>query len=298
MRGRFALMAGMAGVAVVATATVAAAPVKLPAGMNVPLELQHHVNSAYVPVGSPIYFRVARDVKIDDQVLIRAGSLAVGKMDQAQKRGMVGHSGAMTFSVHTVPGVDGTTVPIEADASKTGRSRAGATVAWTLFWGVPGLITKGVNPYLERGSEINGTVVVDTLIDPEKATAQVTAPEAGKELEITTYKFGNSSSPDIKFDIERDKDLKTISFEVKPVVGLADLPGALKALKLVAVDGTPTPEDVLAVSATDHSATFDGWQILKFCRDGQTTLRFRGANAGGDTVDGSIQIRVKVKKKG
>jgi hypothetical protein len=128
MRGPFALVAGIAGVA--AGLAAVAAPVKLPAGMNVPLELQHHVNSAYVPVGSPIYFRVSHDVKIEDQVLNRAG------------------------------------------------------------------------------------------------------------------------------------------------------------------------EDVLAVSATDHSAAFDGWQILRFCRDGETTLRFRGTNAGGETVDGSIHVHVKIKKKG
>jgi hypothetical protein len=295
MRTSIALSVGLAGLAL--TAASLANPLKLPAGMSVPLELQHHINSAYVPVGSPIYFRVVRDVKIEDQVLIRAGTLAVGKMDQAQKRGMVGHSGAMTFSVRMVPGVDGTIIPIEADASKTGRSRAGATVAWTLFWGVPGLITKGVNPYMERGTEVDGTVLTDTLIDPEKATATAALPDAATALEFVKYKFGESSS-EVKFDIERDKDLKTVSFEVKPAAGVSDLAGALKALKLIAVDGTATPEEVLAISATDHSAAFDGWSILRFCRDGETTLRFRGTNAGGETVDGSIQIHVKIKKKG
>jgi hypothetical protein len=48
-----------------------AAPVKLPAGMSVPLELQHHINSGYVPVGSPIYFRVAKDVRIDGWSILR-----------------------------------------------------------------------------------------------------------------------------------------------------------------------------------------------------------------------------------
>ena len=281
-----------------ASAPVRAAPVKLPAGMNVPLELQHHINSAYVPIGSPIYFRVAKDVLIDDHVLIRAGTLAVGKMDQAQKRGMVGHSGNMTFSVHTVLAVDGTTVPIEADLAKQGRSRAGATVAWTLFWGIPGLITKGVNPYMERGTDISGNVVAETLIDPDKAVPAASLPAAGTPMDIDKYRLGSSSSSDIKFDIERDKDLKTITFEVKPVAGVADLTGALKGLKLIAVDGVATPDDVAAVSATNHSATFDGWSILRFCRDGETTLRFRGSNEAGESVDGTIQVHVKVKKKG
>jgi hypothetical protein len=109
---------------------------------------------------------------------------------------------------------------------------------------------------------------------------------------------GSSASADIKFDIERDKDLKQITFEVKPVTGIADLAGALKGLKLIAVDGIAAPESVAAVSATGHSATFDGWSILRYCRDGQTTLRFRGTNGTGETIDGSIQLHVKIKKKG
>ena len=285
-------------VGVVAASFCNATPIKLPAGMNVPLELQHHINSAYVPIGAPIYFRVAKDVRIDDHVLIRAGTLAVGKMDQAQKRGMVGHSGTMTFSVHSVMAVDGTIVPIEADLSKQGRSRAGATVAWTLFWGIPGLITKGVNPYMERGAEVNGNVVAETMIDPDKALSPETLPVPGTAMDINKYKLGESSSADIKFDIERDKDLKTITFEVRPVTGVTDLAGALKGLKLIAIDGVPTPDTVAAVSATDHSATFDGWSVLRFCRDGETSLRFRGSNGAGELVDGSIQVHVKIKKKG
>jgi hypothetical protein len=274
-----------------------AAPVKLPAGMSVPLELQHHINSGYVPVGSPIYFRVAKDVRIDDHVLIRAGTLVLGKMDQAQKRGMVGRSGNMAFSMHTVTAVDGTTVPIEADLVKQGRSRAGATVAWTLVWGIPGLITKGVDPYVERGTEVDAIVVAEAIVDPEKAVSAEVLPEIGTVMDIEKYKFGNSTSADIKFDIEREKDLKQMTFEVKPVAGIADLAGALKGLKLIAVDGVAAPESVAAVSATSHSATFDGWSILRFCRDGETTLRFRGTNGSGETVDGSIQMHVKIKKK-
>jgi hypothetical protein len=95
-----------------------AGPVKLPAGMSIDLELQHHVNSNYVPAGSPIYFRVAHDIAIDNQVLIRAGTLAVGKMEQASSRGMVGRSGSMTLEVRTVKAVDGTEIPIEADLNK------------------------------------------------------------------------------------------------------------------------------------------------------------------------------------
>ena len=65
---------------------VHAEPVKLPAGMRVVLELQHHVNSAYIPTDSPIYFRVAKDVQINGVTLIREGTPVVGKMEHASPR--------------------------------------------------------------------------------------------------------------------------------------------------------------------------------------------------------------------
>ena len=83
---RAALAAGFAGIASLALSQ----PAKLPAGMEVPLELQHHVTPKYVPSGSVIYFRVATDVVVDGQALISKGTLVTGKMEQAQNRGMVG----------------------------------------------------------------------------------------------------------------------------------------------------------------------------------------------------------------
>lgn len=276
-----------------------AEPVKLPAGMSVDLELQHHVNSAYVPAGSPVYFRVQKDVKIDDRVLIRAGTLATGKMEQAQKRGMVGHSGSMFLTVRTVDAVDGTVVAIDADLTKQGRSRVGATVAWSLFWGVPGLITKGVNPYLERGEKIVAQTVADTLIDPDKTAEpqQLPEPATATAIEIVKYTFENRGPDQLKFDIERNRDLKTVTFEVKPPAGVDDPQSVLAGLQLIAVDGTPVPDTVKATGSTNHSVTFDGWSIVRFCRDGVTELRFRGSTPGGGAIDGVVQVRIKVVKK-
>src|SRR5689334_22114670 len=82
-----------------ATSSLSAAPVTLPAGMLVELELQHHVNSAYIHAGAPIYFRVARDVSISNEVLIKQGTLVTGKMQQANARGIIGKSGSMLLVV-------------------------------------------------------------------------------------------------------------------------------------------------------------------------------------------------------
>jgi hypothetical protein len=279
-------------------ASAHAEPVKLPAGMRVVLELQEHVTSAYIPTGSPIYFRVARDVQIGGATLIRQGTLVVGKMEQASERGMVGHSGSMELGVRTVKAVDGTNVPVEADLTKQGRSRTGATVAWTLFWGIPGLITKGVNPYLERGTTIEADVTNEIAIDPALAPPPVPAqgPESGPAplaLTVKNYQFAGGSTDKLTFDIERNKDLKTVTFQVALPAELTDPAASLAALQLVAVDGIAVPEVVQA-----KSATFDGWTIVRFCRNGVTELKFRALSPAGQVAEGTYQMHIKVSKKG
>jgi hypothetical protein len=281
-------------------AQVLADPIKLPAGMGVELELQHHVNSSYIPAGAPIYFRVAKDVVIDGHILIRAGTLVTGKMDEAQDRGMVGKSGSMKLGVHTVKAVDGTDIPIDADLSKQGRNRAGATVAWILFWGPAGLITHGVNPYLERGTSITGSVITEMAVDPSKNSAETDAVAtiaAPIPITIVKEKFASGSSP-FKFNIEKDKDLKTVSFDVQVPDQLADPETSLKSLELVAIDGVPVPAAVHVKSATAKSVTFDGWSIVQYCRSGVTDLKFRGVSPSGQIVEGDYQMRIVVIKKG
>src|SRR5262245_29960356 len=152
-----------------------AEPVKLPAGTEIPLTLEHHVTSGYIRADEPVFFRVTHDVQVDGRTVIARATLVRGKMFDAANRGMVGQSGMMSFGVKSLPAVDGSMAPVDADMTSKGRSRAGATLGWTIFWGIPGLITKGVNPYLERGTEIAATVAVDTLVDPDKTPGLVEA---------------------------------------------------------------------------------------------------------------------------
>lgn len=279
----------------------APAPITLPNGMSIELELQQHVNSAYVPTGAPIYFRVAKDIRIQDQVLVRAGTLVTGKMQLAAKRGRVGKSGSMSLGVDFVDAVDGTHVPIDADLAKQGRSRTGATVAWTLFWGIPGLITQGVNPYLEKGTVVSGQVVADTRVDVSRALPAPPAlppPVEPATLHVVKHKFASSSAAVLKFDIERNADLKTVSFEMQAADVAAGR--ALDGLALVAVDGVALPEPLVPASIEGTKVTFDGWSVVRYLHDGESRLRFRAPPPTPDAapLDGTYAVTIKVEKKG
>lgn len=272
-----------------------AEPVKIPAGMLVELELQHHVTPSYLEVNAPVYFRVAKSVSVGEQTVIRKGTLVTGKMEQADERGMVGKSGVMSLGVRNVEAVDGSSVPLDMDLTQQGRSRGGAVVGWTIFWGIPGLITRGVNPYIQRGTVLEATIPGTALVDPANASVVEEPGAAQHGMTITGHKFEGSSAKVFEFDIERNKKLKTVGFKLAPS---ADSPAlSLASVELLTVDGTPVPAPVRATTVTADAATFDGWSIVKFLRDGNTDLGFRGTAADGRTFDGSYSLPIKIKKK-
>jgi hypothetical protein len=198
-------------------------------------------------------------------------------MLSAANRGMVGQSGSMSFGVNLLPAVDGSMVGVDADLTSKGRSRAGATVAWTIFWGIPGLITKGVNPYLERGTEVSATVLGDSLIDPDKIASNAEVPSgatpaAPLPLTIDKHKFAGSAKKPYVFDIERNYDLKLATFYTQVPVSGFDRSALLHTVELVTVDGQPVPEPIKVSEATADSFSFPGWSMIEFCRDGKTEL--------------------------
>ncbi len=276
----------------------AAEPALLPAGMSVPLVLQHHVSSSYTPAGAPVYFRVARDVTIDGQTLIARGTIAKGSMAHATEPGMVGRSGSMNLQLDSVPAVDGTIVRIDADLDKQGRSRGAATVGWTIFWGLPGLITRGVSPYLEKRAELVATVTSDATIDPANAIVTSNTSESGLQAVITKHVWEGKHANSVKvLDIERKTHLKTIAFTVV-------LPGAHAAdgatvskLQLLEVDDVPVPEETHALSISHDAAVFDGWSIARYCVDGVNALGFGGVDSSGQQFHASYQLPFKIKKK-
>lgn len=277
----------------------AAEPVRLPAGMSVQLELQHHVSSSYTPAGSPIYFRVAKDVVLDGHTLIARDTLVTGRMQQAKERGMIGKSGAMLLEVDTVPAVDGTSVAVEAEVDKQGRSRAGAAAGWTLFWGLPGLLTHGVNPYMEKGSQLVATVRVDQFIDPANAIPVPQGPELGLAAEVTQHQWEGGHRNSIKkFDIERKTNLKTVAFTLALPAGIEDPRASLASLQLLEVERVPVAEETRAISVGKGAAIFDGWAIARYCHDGPNTLLFGGADPAGRRFHASYVLRFEVKKKG
>jgi hypothetical protein len=207
----------------------------LPAGATVPLTLQHHVTASRTPAGTPVYFRVARDVVVDGHVVIRAGTLVTGTMLDAASRDTSGRSGSIILGVRSVPGIDGAMVPVEADLARQ------ATIA------------PGVHTYLERATTIDTTVLTGVSIDPERAEPLPAAdPMAAYPLPLSVIEsdFADSWTDPYRLHIERGGSLNICG----------NVPEAAWD-RLVAnsyVTATATSEDSVRYELTDAGRTFLG----------------------------------------
>jgi len=267
-------------------------PVLLPSGTPVQLELQHHITSAYTAPGSTIRLRVAEDVAIGGRVLVAAGTPVTGRMRQVGDRAALGTSGSMTFAVDFLPAVDGQQLRVIANETRQGRDRGNALAGWTIFWGLPGLMTRGVHSWLPRGARLEALVLHDKRIGeplpaPLPPTIRADATRTGR---VMSHRFSESRKDPVPLDFERDRPLGTVQFFVEAPAG-ADL----ASLKLVAVDGEPLDEPVPPLSSTADSVSFDSWSLLRYCRHGSTTLGWLGSGADGQPVGFEYALAVAIK---
>ncbi len=123
------------GVAPTAAAVVAPT-IHIPEGTEVPLLFVDPVSSATNAEGDRFTLRVDGDVKIGGRVAIKSGSIAVGTVTNAHKRGFMG---------------------------KAGESKVGTTVALTILFGPVGLLKRGHDIDIKPGTPI--TAFVDQATD-------------------------------------------------------------------------------------------------------------------------------------
>jgi hypothetical protein len=143
-------------------ALVSPAKIHIPEGTEVPLLFVDPLSSATNAEGDRFTLRVDGDVKIGDQVVIKAGSVAVGTVTNARKRGFMGKPGELNVILdHVSVGDD--RVRLRASKGKTGDSKVGTTVALTVLFGPIGLLKRGHDIDIKPGTPI--TAFVDQATD-------------------------------------------------------------------------------------------------------------------------------------
>jgi hypothetical protein len=131
--------------------------VHLPEGTEVPLLFVDALSSATNGEGDRFTLRVDGDVKINGLVAIKSGSIAVGVVSNAHKRGFMGKAGELNVILdHVMAGDD--RVRLRASKGKTGDAKVGATVALTILFGPIGLLKRGHDIDIKPGTPITAFV--------------------------------------------------------------------------------------------------------------------------------------------
>jgi hypothetical protein len=105
----------------------------LPDSTPVKLALSQALSSASAIQGQVVEFRVAEDVTVNDVVLIKKDTLALGKVTFAQAKKHLGRAGSLDIEADKTHAVDGSKVELHAQEGAKGKSKAGAMSAGMLL---------------------------------------------------------------------------------------------------------------------------------------------------------------------
>src|SRR5450755_1632805 len=127
-----------------ATAAPGETRVILPGGTPVTFQVTDTVSSGTAKVGDTFGIKVAKDVLVDDLVVVAKGAGGIGEVLKVDPAGSHGHAGSLGIQLDWVYGVDGNKVKLTSEQStQEGENNAGVSSTMTIiswaFLGLPGL---------------------------------------------------------------------------------------------------------------------------------------------------------------
>ncbi len=145
--------------------TPAPGEVLLSAGTRVVLETTSSIRSNEVRVGHMVEFRVMYDVKVENQVVIAAGAVALGEVKHVDKAKEIGRQGSLQIQLNWVTAIDGQEVPlVSRSLNEEGEDRqllsiVLSAVVFPLF-----LLVKGKEAHLPPGEQFTAEVATSMPI--------------------------------------------------------------------------------------------------------------------------------------
>jgi len=140
------------------------------------LRTKQDLSSATVKVGDRVLFRVVKDVRVADLVVISRGADAWGLVTSVQPRRRKGRPGKLDIAIQSVQLLTGENAPLRAQQHSEGKSRDVGTIAdipragiGTFGIAIPivlfSMLEKGNDAYWPAGTKfrayLNGDVVLD-----------------------------------------------------------------------------------------------------------------------------------------
>ena len=159
------------------------APFVLHDGTPVRMRLGRNLSSHDAQVGETVDFEVLDDVTVNDHIVIKRGSIALGTVTEAQPKRRMGRGGKLNVTLDSVRLVDGDKVALRAVKDTQGGGHVGAmtgaivATAIVLWPAAPlFLLMHGKDITIPKGTEItayiNGEIPLGAAKFPAKEPQQ------------------------------------------------------------------------------------------------------------------------------
>ncbi len=139
--------------------TTEAKEITLPDGTQFVVLTTEEISSKTASENDPVNFKVAEDVKINDQVVIAKDTLVKGTVASVEQRGHLGKGGKLGLRVESATTVDGQKVRLRASKGKGDTGTVGSTIALSLLISPLFLLRRGNHAVIKPGTKI--TVFTD-----------------------------------------------------------------------------------------------------------------------------------------
>jgi hypothetical protein len=192
-----------------------------------------------VKEGQFVQAAVWRDVVVNGNVLIAAGSPVIAKVDKLKKRQIAGVKGEMSIGAYETTGVDGQTIQLSGGYNKEGKSRMAMSITLGVLFILP-IFIPGKAAELPAGTIFDAYVDNNWNIDVGEsvATRKVDLSYIGADIsaELLYEKFEGQEKPEyFEFRITTSEGAST-NFVIDRVNSEKISPIKLKNISEVAGD--------------------------------------------------------------
>ncbi|NLY54900.1 MAG: hypothetical protein GX058_00110 [Firmicutes bacterium] len=137
--------------------------VKVPDGQTIRIKLLTELSSATSKVGDPVEYMIVEDLRLNNRLIIPAGTQGTGKVQTVTRAGNLGRDGRVTVDFGYVRAIDGTRIPLIIDKEALEQNKslelaAGVSLAGVLLVPPIGLVggffVKGKDVTIPIGTEL------------------------------------------------------------------------------------------------------------------------------------------------
>jgi len=137
-----------------ASPTAVGPEIALPEGTEFSVETVDEISSKTASENDPVNLRVIESVRVEDVVVIRAGTLVKGIIATVEQRGHLGKGGKIGMRVESTTAVDGQKIRLRASKGKGDTGTVGSTIVLSVLISPLFLLRRGNHAVIKPGTKI------------------------------------------------------------------------------------------------------------------------------------------------